>query len=143
MYVQKYALHKNFQEEKFMKNEILKELWKTKDQIAKEHGYDIEKLAKELRQKEKEEANKVVDLSKDIRKASQLTFMKSNQDFEAVKMKNKIRAQWLKEQQGMSNQEARSALQKALHSSKSPVAHLWRKLQKNSSTEKAAQKYEA
>ena len=64
--------------------------------------------------------------------------MKSKKDFDAVETKNKIQAQLLKEQQGMSDQEARSALQKALHSSKSPVAHLWRKLQKNSSTEKAA-----
>ena len=36
-----------------MKNEILEELWKTKDQIAKEYGYDVGKLVKALRQKEK------------------------------------------------------------------------------------------
>ena len=53
-----------------MKDKILRALWKTKDQMAKEYGYDIGKLVKELRRKEREETNKVVDLSKEIRKAS-------------------------------------------------------------------------
>ena len=38
---------------KWMKNEILEELWKVKDQLAEDYGYDIEKLAKGLRAKEK------------------------------------------------------------------------------------------
>ena len=45
-----------------MKNEILEELWKVKDQLAKENDYDIEKLVKGLRIKEKAEDN-VVDLT--------------------------------------------------------------------------------
>ncbi len=45
-----------------MKNEILEELWKVKDQLAEDCGYDIEKLVKGLRAKEKTEGN-VVDLT--------------------------------------------------------------------------------
>ena len=45
-----------------MKNEILEELWKIKDQLAKENDYDIEKLVKRLRAKEKAEGN-VVNLT--------------------------------------------------------------------------------
>lgn len=36
-----------------MKNEILEELWNIKDEIASECGNDVEKLANELRAKEK------------------------------------------------------------------------------------------
>ncbi len=36
-----------------MKNELLEELWKIKDQVAHEYGYDIEKLVEGLRKKEK------------------------------------------------------------------------------------------
>jgi len=46
-----------------MKNEILEELWKVKDQVAHEYGYDVEKLAKELRKKEKEVKSSVIDLT--------------------------------------------------------------------------------
>ena len=46
-----------------MKNEILEELWKIKDQVAFEHGYDIHKLANELRKKEKDAKASIVDLS--------------------------------------------------------------------------------
>ena len=46
-----------------MKNEILEDLWKVKDQIANEYGYDIEKLAKELRKKEKKVKSSVIDLT--------------------------------------------------------------------------------
>lgn len=64
--------------------------------------------------------------------------MKSKKDFDSVETKNEIQSQLLKDQRGMSDQEARIAVREALRSSKSPVAQLWRKLQKNSSTEKAA-----
>ena len=64
--------------------------------------------------------------------------MKSKKDFDSVETKNKIQAQLLKDHQGMSDQEARAAVREALRSSKSSVARLWRKLQKDSSTEKAA-----
>ena len=46
-----------------MKNEILEELWKVKDQIAQECGNDIDKLADELRAKEKIEKVPIVDFT--------------------------------------------------------------------------------
>ena len=46
-----------------MKNEILEELWQVKDQVAFEHGYDVDKLAKDLRKKEKGAKTSIVDLS--------------------------------------------------------------------------------
>lgn len=46
-----------------MKNEILEELWKVKDQVASEHGYDIHRLVNELRKKEKKAKVSIVDLS--------------------------------------------------------------------------------
>ena len=46
-----------------MKNPILEELWKVKDEIARECDYDLNKLADHLRQKQKEGKNKVVDFS--------------------------------------------------------------------------------
>jgi hypothetical protein len=46
-----------------MKNEILEELWKTKDQIAQECGNDIDKLVDKLRAKEKNEKVPVVDFT--------------------------------------------------------------------------------
>jgi hypothetical protein len=50
-----------------MKNEILEELWKVKDQVANEYGYNIEKLAKGLRTKEKEAKATVVDLTRQVK----------------------------------------------------------------------------
>ncbi|MGR3178225.1 MAG: hypothetical protein ACUZ8E_09235 [Candidatus Anammoxibacter sp.] len=49
-----------------MKNEILQELWKIKDQVAFECDYDIKKLAIKLRAKEKESKTSVVDLTTKI-----------------------------------------------------------------------------
>ncbi|MBC8553860.1 MAG: hypothetical protein H8D23_29975 [Candidatus Brocadiales bacterium] len=46
-----------------MKNEIMEELWKVKDQVASEHGYDIHRLVNELREKEKDAKVSIVDLS--------------------------------------------------------------------------------
>ncbi len=46
-----------------MKNEILEELWNIKDQVARESNYDIDKLAKSLRIKEKGGKTTVVDLT--------------------------------------------------------------------------------
>lgn len=45
-----------------MKNEILEELWKVKGQLVKGNDYDIEKLVKGLRAKEKAKSN-VVNLT--------------------------------------------------------------------------------
>ena len=51
-----------FWEVDWMKNEILEELWKVKDQLAEDCGYDVKKLVKGLRAKEKAEGN-VVNLT--------------------------------------------------------------------------------
>jgi len=46
-----------------MKNEILEELWKTKDGIAKEYRYNIDKLVEGLRKKERNVKATVVDFT--------------------------------------------------------------------------------
>ena len=46
-----------------MKNEILEELWKIKDQIARECGNNIDTLADKLRAKEKNEKVPVVNFT--------------------------------------------------------------------------------
>ena len=46
-----------------MSDEIIEELWRIKDSIAREHGYDIEALAAYLQNKKRAEGRKVVDLS--------------------------------------------------------------------------------
>ena len=46
-----------------MKNPIIEELWKVKDEIARECGYDLNKLAEHLRQGQKEGKHKIVDFS--------------------------------------------------------------------------------
>ncbi|MBF0275118.1 MAG: hypothetical protein HQK84_07790 [Nitrospinae bacterium] len=48
-----------------MKDEIIEELWKVKDEIAKEHNYDIDKLVETLREREKTEKRKIVDFSEE------------------------------------------------------------------------------
>jgi hypothetical protein len=47
-----------------MKNPIIEELWKVKDEIARECGYDLKKLAELLRTRQNEGKHKVVDFSK-------------------------------------------------------------------------------
>ena len=46
-----------------MSDEIIEELWRIKDSIAREHGYDIETLVAYLQSKEKAEGQQIVDLS--------------------------------------------------------------------------------
>ena len=46
-----------------MSDEVIEELWRIKDEIAREHGYDIESLAAYLQSKERTERRRVVDLS--------------------------------------------------------------------------------
>jgi hypothetical protein len=53
-----------------MKNEILEELWKAKDELSEEYGNDIDALAKALKEKEKNEAKLVVDLSHAVKAAA-------------------------------------------------------------------------
>ena len=45
-----------------MADEIIKELWKIKDAIAKEYGCDVKSLVAHLRSKKHEEDKHVVDL---------------------------------------------------------------------------------
>lgn len=45
-----------------MPDEIIKELWQIKEDIAREHGYDIEALAAYLKTKPRREGQHVVDL---------------------------------------------------------------------------------
>ena len=59
----KSVLLRNLWEMNIMKNEILQELWKINDQVAIECDYDIEKLAKKLRAKEKKSKVSIVDLT--------------------------------------------------------------------------------
>ena len=45
-----------------MADEIIKELWKIKDGIADEYGYDVKALVSYLKTKNSEEDHKIVDL---------------------------------------------------------------------------------
>jgi len=45
-----------------MADEVIGELWKIKDSIAREHGYDIEAFAAHLRNRKRSEGDRVVDL---------------------------------------------------------------------------------
>jgi hypothetical protein len=45
-----------------MADEIIEELWKVKDAIAKEYGCDVKSLVAHLRAKKYEEEKRVVDL---------------------------------------------------------------------------------
>ncbi|MDD5674001.1 MAG: hypothetical protein PHC61_07560 [Chitinivibrionales bacterium] len=53
-----------------MTNEILEELWKTKDQIAAQHDFNIVKLINKLKEKQKKHKANIVDFSKEIKKAA-------------------------------------------------------------------------
>ena len=53
-----------------MSDEIIEELWRIKDEITREHGYDVESLAAYLQSKERTERRQVVDLQS-IRKAAE------------------------------------------------------------------------
>ena len=44
-------------------DDVLKEVWRIKDEIAAEHGYDIHALAQSLREDEGKDGRKVVTLS--------------------------------------------------------------------------------
>lgn len=48
-----------------MKNPILEELWKAKDEIARQCDYDLNKLCDRLRRMQQQGGNRVVDLSAD------------------------------------------------------------------------------
>ena len=47
-----------------MTDEIIREVWRAKDELAKQFQYDIEALAAELRRRQKESGRQVVNLEK-------------------------------------------------------------------------------
>ncbi len=44
-----------------MADEIIEEVWRIKDEIAREHGYDVERLAAHLRRREQERVQREED----------------------------------------------------------------------------------
>ena len=51
-----------------MKNEILADVWKNRDEFAKKHDYDLDKMVSVLRDLEQNAPNQVVDRRKRIPK---------------------------------------------------------------------------
>jgi hypothetical protein len=56
-----------------MKNEILEEIWKIKDEIAGEHKFNIDSIAKNLKKMEKKHQKDIVNYSKKINSVMQPT----------------------------------------------------------------------
>ena len=48
-----------------MKDEILTEVWKNRDEFAKRHDYDLDAMVKDLQEMERHSLNTVVDRSTD------------------------------------------------------------------------------
>ncbi len=48
-----------------MTDEIIREVWRAKDEIARQFNYDIEALAAELQKRQKESGRKIVNLEKE------------------------------------------------------------------------------
>jgi hypothetical protein len=48
-----------------MTDEIIREVWRAKDELAKQFNYDLEALATELRRRQKESGRVVVNLEKE------------------------------------------------------------------------------
>lgn len=48
-----------------MSDEIIQEVWRTKDKIAKQFNYDISALAAELQRQQQHSGRKVVNLAKE------------------------------------------------------------------------------
>ena len=47
-----------------MKDEVITALWKIKDEISREYGCDVKRLAAAVRQKEREHPGRMVDWSR-------------------------------------------------------------------------------
>lgn len=45
-----------------MSDEVIEELWRIKDDMGREHGYNVARLAADLQNKQREEGQRVVDL---------------------------------------------------------------------------------
>ena len=58
-----------------MPDAIIKELWKAKDDIAREHGYNVDALIAHLRECQEADERKVVDLSAKKRTVNQTNNM--------------------------------------------------------------------
>ena len=52
-----------------MSDEIIRDLWWIKDEIACEHGYDVEALAAYLRHKKRTDGRQVVEMVREMRDA--------------------------------------------------------------------------
>jgi hypothetical protein len=61
----RYVFGKSLWENKTMTDEIIREVWRTKDELAKKFNYDMDALAAELRKREKESGREVVNLERD------------------------------------------------------------------------------
>jgi hypothetical protein len=48
-----------------MTDEIIREVWRAKDELAKQFDYNIEALAAELRKRQKESGRKIVNLERE------------------------------------------------------------------------------
>jgi hypothetical protein len=48
-----------------MTDEIIQEVWRAKDELAKQFNYDIDALAAELRRRQENSGRKVVNLEKE------------------------------------------------------------------------------
>jgi len=48
-----------------MTDEIIREVWRAKDELAKRFNYDIDALAAELQKRQKESGRKIVNLEKE------------------------------------------------------------------------------
>jgi hypothetical protein len=48
-----------------MTDEIIREVWRAKDEIAKRFNYDLEALAAELRKRQEESGRQVINLEKE------------------------------------------------------------------------------
>ena len=53
-----------------MADEVIEELWRIKDAMAQEYGYDIARLAEDLQGRQGEEGHRIVDLQA-LRKAGE------------------------------------------------------------------------
>ncbi len=53
-----------------MKDEVIAALWKVKEDIAREHDYDVDRLGAMIREREREYAHRVVDWTDSKRRAS-------------------------------------------------------------------------
>ena len=51
-----------------MKDEVIAALWKIKEDIAREHDYDVDRLGAMIRKKEREYAHRVVDWADSTRR---------------------------------------------------------------------------